>query len=189
MGELHMVHGVVVHETGSNYKMDRSVKEIRDAIRKWHKEERGWRDIGYHYVIHPHTGRAATGRPITQTGAHACCRSCLSHTPYGDYNSGTLGIAIIGVGESLRVIDRITATIGLCGVMDSISGSYPAAPFLHVDWAFYTHHELMPDHTNCGKAEGIRQIVDAMNKFYGNQKKTREELLDAINRSRVENDS
>lgn len=39
-----------------------------DTIRQWHLD-RGWRDIGYHYVIEL-DGSIVTGRPLEQTGAH-----------------------------------------------------------------------------------------------------------------------
>lgn len=37
-------------------------------IRRWHREK-GWRDIGYHFVI-KRDGTLETGRPVTQPGAH-----------------------------------------------------------------------------------------------------------------------
>jgi N-acetylmuramoyl-L-alanine amidase len=39
-----------------------------DTIRKWHLK-RGWRDIGYHFVIDLE-GNVEEGRPIEITGAH-----------------------------------------------------------------------------------------------------------------------
>ncbi len=39
------------------------------TIRHWHLN-RGWRDIGYHYVIRK-SGAIEIGRPIEQVGAHA----------------------------------------------------------------------------------------------------------------------
>ena len=41
--------------------------QIVPIIREWHKR-RGWRDIGYHYVIPPN-GAILTGRPADQIGA------------------------------------------------------------------------------------------------------------------------
>lgn len=41
-----------------------------DKVREWHVNERGWRDIGYHYVIR-RSGRIELGRPIDEPGAHA----------------------------------------------------------------------------------------------------------------------
>ncbi|MCW5722853.1 MAG: N-acetylmuramoyl-L-alanine amidase [Devosia sp.] len=54
-----------------------------DDIRAWHKQ-RGWSDIGYHYVVY-RDGRVMLGRPIGQIGAHVAGR-----------NTGTIGICYIG---------------------------------------------------------------------------------------------
>ena len=53
-------------------------------IRRWHVEQRGWRDIGYHWVI-DRDGAVATGRPETVIGAHV-----------EGHNRGTIGICLIG---------------------------------------------------------------------------------------------
>ena len=55
-----------------------------DEIRRWHVEERKWRDIGYHFVI-DRDGCVARGRPIAQTGAHTVNK-----------NAGTIGVCLIG---------------------------------------------------------------------------------------------
>ena len=54
-----------------------------DDIRRWHKAK-GWRDIGYHYVIHL-DGSIHPGRPESKTGAH--CRG---------QNRCSIGICYIG---------------------------------------------------------------------------------------------
>lgn len=54
-----------------------------EKIREWHKN-RGWRDIGYHFVI-PVDGIVQEGRPLTQTGAHV-----------GGHNTNNIGICMIG---------------------------------------------------------------------------------------------
>lgn len=55
-------------------------------IRKWHKEK-GWRDIGYHFVILPN-GVVELGRPLEQSGAH--CKG---------YNKTSIGTCLIGVNN------------------------------------------------------------------------------------------
>ena len=40
------------------------------TIKKWHVEERGWSDIGYHFVIR-RNGLVEAGRDIKLSGAHA----------------------------------------------------------------------------------------------------------------------
>lgn len=55
-----------------------------DEIRRWHKNERGWSDIGYHYVIDL-DGTIEAGRDIETAGAH-----CTGH------NANSIGICYVG---------------------------------------------------------------------------------------------
>jgi len=55
-----------------------------DEIRRWHVEERGWHDIGYHYVI-TRAGRLEYGRPAFVKGAHV-----------KGHNDNTIGICLVG---------------------------------------------------------------------------------------------
>lgn len=41
-----------------------------DVIRKWHTDERGWSDIGYHFVIERKDGLLQAGRDLSISGAH-----------------------------------------------------------------------------------------------------------------------
>ena len=67
------------------------------TIRGWHKE-RGFTDIGYHYVIRL-DGTIEQGRPIEQIGAH-----CQGH------NRNSIGICYIG-GLSQKRQPKDTRTI------------------------------------------------------------------------------
>lgn len=62
-------------------------------IRRWHVKDRGWKDIGYHYLI-DRNGTVATGRPLEQVGAHVQGR-----------NIGTIGVCLIG-GHGSAETDR-----------------------------------------------------------------------------------
>jgi hypothetical protein len=53
-------------------------------IRRWHMQDRGWRNIGYHWLI-DFDGQRAAGRRETDIGAHVV-----------DHNRGTIGICLIG---------------------------------------------------------------------------------------------
>jgi N-acetylmuramoyl-L-alanine amidase len=53
-------------------------------IKRWHTEERGWSDIGYHYVVDL-DGTIEPGRPIETAGAH-----CTGH------NADSIGVCYIG---------------------------------------------------------------------------------------------
>lgn len=52
-------------------------------IRRWHLE-RGWSDIGYHYLI-DRDGKVGDGRPVEKVGAHV-----------KGHNTGTIGVCLIG---------------------------------------------------------------------------------------------
>jgi N-acetyl-anhydromuramyl-L-alanine amidase AmpD len=70
----------------------RPIAEKVAEIRRWHVQQRGWRDIGYHWVI-DRDGSAAPGRPETEIGAHV-----------EGHNAGTIGICLLG-GYGARADD------------------------------------------------------------------------------------
>lgn len=73
------VNEVIIHCTATPEGRPVTVKTIRD----WHRE-RGWSDIGYHYVVHL-DGRIENGRPVEQVGAHVANR-----------NARTIGVVYVG---------------------------------------------------------------------------------------------
>lgn len=54
------------------------------TIRRWHVKDRGWKDIGYHYVIYL-DGSVHEGRPVAQAGAHT-----------SGHNADSIGITYVG---------------------------------------------------------------------------------------------
>jgi N-acetylmuramoyl-L-alanine amidase len=54
------------------------------TIRRWHVKDRGWKDIGYHYVIYV-DGSVHEGRPVDQTGAHT-----------SGHNADSIGVVYVG---------------------------------------------------------------------------------------------
>lgn len=54
------------------------------AIKKFHIEENGWKDIGYHFII-DENGYIWRGRNVSEVGAHCAGR-----------NTNSIGIAYIG---------------------------------------------------------------------------------------------
>jgi N-acetylmuramoyl-L-alanine amidase len=70
---------LVVHCAATKASMDIGAKEIR----RWHKD-RGWDDIGYHYVIR-RNGDVEIGRPENAVGAHVAGK-----------NSTSVGICLVG---------------------------------------------------------------------------------------------
>jgi N-acetylmuramoyl-L-alanine amidase len=76
---LRNIHTIVIHYTATPEGRHHDVADIR----RWHKE-RGFSDIGYHYLIHI-DGTIELGRPIGVVGAH-----CKGH------NTGTIGVCYVG---------------------------------------------------------------------------------------------
>lgn len=68
-----------------------------EEIRAWHVDERGWSDIGYHYVIR-RNGRIELGRDLGDVGAHV-----------RGYNSVSVGICLVGgIDETGEPEDNFT---------------------------------------------------------------------------------
>ena len=84
---MHMrkINKIIVHCSATQEGKEVSV----DTIRKWHLK-RGWRDIGYHFVISL-DGEIEEGRPIEQTGAHT-----------KGHNFDSIGVCYIGGVENER---------------------------------------------------------------------------------------
>ena len=70
---------IILHCTATKEGQDYSVEQVR----KWHLD-RGFNDIGYHFVIRL-DGTVEAGRPLETVGAH-----CKGH------NANSIGIAYVG---------------------------------------------------------------------------------------------
>ena len=77
--KLKAVNYIVIHGAATKEDQDIGVEEIR----RWHRQ-RGWLDVGYHYVIR-RDGTIETGRPNDAPGAHA-----------RGFNHISLGICLVG---------------------------------------------------------------------------------------------
>ena len=74
------INEIIIHCSATREGQDVSV----DTIRRWHVVERGWSDIGYHYVIGL-DGSIQKGRLNNVQGAHT-----------KGHNKNSLGICYIG---------------------------------------------------------------------------------------------
>ena len=74
------VNKIILHSSATPEGRDVSV----DTIRGWHVDERGWSDIGYHYVIKL-DGSLENGRPVERQGAHV-----------RGHNKGSIGVCYVG---------------------------------------------------------------------------------------------
>lgn len=83
---MRKIDEIIIHcsATKPGWMADASAEDKRDEIRRWHVEDNGWRDIGYHALI-DRDGAVVSGRPIDDQGAH-----CRGH------NATSLGVCLIG---------------------------------------------------------------------------------------------
>ncbi len=86
------INKIIVHCSATPEGRDVSV----DTVRDWHLD-RGWSDIGYHYVIEL-DGTIKEGRPVERQGAHV-----------RGLNKNSIGICYIG-GLSSKMSPKDTRT-------------------------------------------------------------------------------
>ncbi|MBP5855674.1 N-acetylmuramoyl-L-alanine amidase [Marivibrio halodurans] len=75
---------IVVHASATPADMNIGAEEIR----QWHVKERGWSDIGYHFVLR-RNGKVESGRDEWRQGAHAA-----------GHNDYTLAICMVGGSDA-----------------------------------------------------------------------------------------
>ena len=84
------------------------------TIRKWHLD-RGWSDIGYHYVIYL-DGSVHGGRPIAKVGAHT-----------SGHNKDSIGICYIGgCDQNMKAKDTMNdlQEIAMVNLVDALRKRY-----------------------------------------------------------------
>lgn len=110
--EPHVLRRIVVHHTyqptAADYlahKRDQDRVLMIKRIQRYHMLDRGWSDIGYHFLIGP-DGVIFEGRPIDVIGSH-----CGGVPPAGVRrifgNTGSIGICLIGNYDSEIPDDRM----------------------------------------------------------------------------------
>lgn len=84
------LEGIIVHcpATRPVWMASRPLSTKIAEIRRWHMNDRGWSDIGYHRLI-DRDGVRGNGRPIERVGSHV-----MGH------NTGTIGVCLIGGFDS-----------------------------------------------------------------------------------------
>lgn len=125
---MRKIDQLIVHCAATKPSMDIGVEDIRH----WHVDERGWDDVGYHYVIR-RDGTIEPGRDVAVAGAHA----------YG-HNAHSLGVCLVG-GLSEDNQDDCNFTMAqyfsLAALLETLLEHYPRA-------AVMGHRDL----PNAGKA-------------------------------------
>jgi hypothetical protein len=93
----HLVTEIILHCSATmttGWFDDLSFAEKIAEITRWHTDPkpkgRGWRAIGYHWII-DRDGTLARGRQMTEIGAHVV-----------GHNAGSIGICLIGGGGSSK---------------------------------------------------------------------------------------
>ena len=83
---MRALNEIIIHCSATRADWMRGAKTSAKVaeIKLWHTRDRGWRDIGYHYLI-DRDGTVATGRALDKIGAHVQGR-----------NTGTIGVCLIG---------------------------------------------------------------------------------------------
>lgn len=105
---------VIVHCSATPAGRDVTAADIR----RWHKEERGFADIGYHFVVRL-DGRVECGRRLSVAGAH-----CRGH------NSRSVGVCYVGgIGSDGRPADTRTPAQrqALLGLLTALRRRFPGA--------------------------------------------------------------
>jgi len=100
---------IIVHCSDTPAGRHTTVEEIR----QWHLD-RGWSDIGYHYVIYL-DGTVHEGRPVERIGSH-----CKGH------NKNSIGICYIGGGKGIdtRTEEQKEAMVDM---LEYLKTTYPKA--------------------------------------------------------------
>ena len=112
---------IIIHCTATEEGKNFTVADIDE----WHRK-RGWRCIGYHYVVYL-DGTIAYGRKPTEIGAH-----CNGH------NSNSIGVCYVGGLRNGKPADTRTPQqkIALLRLLSNLKTMYPNAKiFGHRDFA------------------------------------------------------
>jgi len=92
------VNRVFIHCSAS----DNPDHDTIDVIREWHVDERGFRDVGYHYFI-PKSGNIEIGRDIEEIPA-----------AQKGHNTGSIAICLSGLDEDRFTEDQFETLRELC---------------------------------------------------------------------------
>lgn len=89
------INEIIVHcsATRSDWFAGKTLAAKVKEIKRWHVEDNGWSDIGYHFII-DRDGKIANGRDVSKAGAHVQQR-----------NAKSIGICLIG-GHGSSPTDR-----------------------------------------------------------------------------------
>ena len=88
------INSIIIHHSAS------PSTTTLEQIRKWHVEDNGWSDIGYHFII-TDDGTIHEGRPLSKIGAHTKGK-----------NRYSIGICVVGntsiIAPSMTQMEQLT---------------------------------------------------------------------------------
>tara|TARA_R100001480_G_scaffold15213_2_gene24170 strand:+ start:188 stop:601 length:414 start_codon:yes stop_codon:yes gene_type:complete len=128
---------IVIHCADTPADMDIGV----ETIRKWHVEERGWDDVGYHYII-KRDGKIEPGRDVKVQAAHARA-----------VNSNSVGICLVGRGDNFTE-DQF---FGLHNLINTLNSMYDNLEIIG-------HSDVEPKKPHC---PGFNVKEWVQEEFYG----------------------
>lgn len=92
---MRKIDEIIIHctVTRPDWMVGRPTSDKVAEVRRWHVQDNGWSDIGYHFLI-DRDGTVMKGRPIGRSGAHTQGR-----------NANSAGIALLG-GHGAAATDQ-----------------------------------------------------------------------------------
>ena len=120
----------------------REGQDVRASdIRKWHLE-RGFADIGYHYVIDL-DGKVEVGRPLSMDGAH-CNTKGLSGKPYNKHSVGICYVGGLDKNGNAKDTRTEAQKKAMRELIDSLMDKYPIIEVIG-------HRDASPDQNGDGQ--------------------------------------
>ena len=138
----HRIEKITIHHGGVTFDDDRDPPEYLRALQAWSRNEKGWIDIPYHYVIDLQ-GRVYEARPIRFPGDTNTTYDPTSHAlieVLGNYDNRDLGDAQF---EALAKLSAHLATLHSVPIND-IRG----------------HRDYAPGETSCPGTSIYRRLED-----------------------------
>ncbi|MCK4668041.1 N-acetylmuramoyl-L-alanine amidase [Candidatus Dependentiae bacterium] len=99
MLRMKQVQKITLHHTNSNPFYPYSIKERLISLAEFHTQDRGWGDIGYHYLVSG-KGEIFEGRSKFFQGAHV-----------ESFNDANIGVAVIGDFNIEKVSNQLKVSL------------------------------------------------------------------------------